>query len=61
MKIYHAVIRVRTKGGYVADHKCYADMNTLEDLVDLLRSHFSVKIGDVKVNCEFVGSVDDVD
>lgn len=61
MKIYYAVIRVRTKAGYFATHKCYVDMNTLEDFVDLLRSHFAAEIGDVKVNCEFVGSVDDVD
>lgn len=61
MKIYKAVVKVKTNDGCLATHEFYADINAIEDFVDLLRSFYHVKIGAVKVNVEFVGGLKDVD
>lgn len=60
MKIYKAVVKVKTNDGFFATHKFFGNMSAVEDFVDLLRSFYHVKINAVKVNVEFVGSLKDV-
>lgn len=60
MKIYKAVVKVHANDGGCFTHEFYADMNAVEDMVDLLRSFYRVKVGQVKLNVEFVGSFEDV-
>ncbi len=61
MKIYRAYICIKKNDGLSIQHKVFGDMNTLEDHISFLRSLYSVKIDRVRVRCEYVGEVNDVD